>query len=281
MRTVRTVAEAREALRDVARPIGLVPTMGALHDGHLSLLAHARERCATVVMSLFVNPTQFAGDEDLAAYPRDEARDAELARRAGVDLLFAPPGAEIYPPGFATSVVVSGLSEPLEGTRRGPEHFHGVATIVTKLLNIIGPQFAFFGQKDAQQALVIKRLVRDLDIPTTIEVCPTVRERSGLALSSRNAYLSDSERARAAGLSRALRHAATLIAAGERDSRVAAAAARGELVRDQIEPEYLELVDPDTLTPVEQIDAPVLVAVAARIGRARLIDNLVATPGGH
>ena len=281
MTTARTIAEAREALRDVARPIGLVPTMGALHDGHLSLLAHARERCATVVMSLFVNPTQFAGDEDLAAYPRDEARDAELARRAGVDLLFAPPAAEIYPPGFATSVVVSGLSEPLEGTRRGPEHFHGVATIVTKLLNIVGPQFAFFGQKDAQQALVIKRLVRDLDIPTTIEVCPTVRERSGLALSSRNAYLSDSERARAAGLSRALRYAATLIAAGERDSRVAAAAARGELVRDQIEPEYLELVDPDTLTPVEQIDAPVLVAVAARIGRARLIDNLVATPGGH
>jgi len=147
MRTVRTIAEAREALRDVARPIGLVPTMGALHDGHLSLLAHARERCATVVMSLFVNPTQFAGDEDLAAYPRDEARDAELARRAGVDLLFAPPGAEIYPPGFATSVVVSGLSEPLEGTRRGPGHFHGVATIVTKLLNIVGPQVAFFGQK--------------------------------------------------------------------------------------------------------------------------------------
>jgi pantoate--beta-alanine ligase len=278
MRTLRTIAEVREALRDAPRPIGLVPTMGALHDGHLSLLGHARERCATVVMSLFVNPTQFGGDADLAAYPRDEARDAELARGAGVDLLFAPPAAEIYPPGFATSVVVSGLSEPLEGTRRGPEHFHGVATIVTKLLNIIGPQVAFFGQKDAQQALVIKRLVRDLDIPTTIEVCPTVRERSGLALSSRNAYLSDAERARAAGLSRALRHAATLIAAGERDSRVAAAAARSELVRDQIEPEYLELVDPDTLAPVEQIDAPVLVAVAARIGRARLIDNLVATP---
>jgi pantoate--beta-alanine ligase len=281
MRTVRTIAEARAALRDAPRPIGLVPTMGALHDGHLSLLRHARERCETVVMSLFVNPAQFAGAEDLSAYPRDEARDAELARRAGVEVLFAPPDAEIYPQGFATSVVVSGLSEPLEGTRRGPEHFHGVATIVTKLLNIVGPQFAFFGQKDAQQALVIKRLVRDLDIPTTIEICPTVRELSGLALSSRNAYLSDTERARAAGLSRALRQAATLIAAGERDSAVAAAAARSELVRDQIEPEYLELVDPDTLAPVEQIDAPVLVAVAARIGRARLIDNLVATPGDH
>jgi pantoate--beta-alanine ligase len=279
MDTVRTVADVRELLRSAPRPIGLVPTMGALHAGHLSLLAHARERCATVVMSLFVNPTQFAGDEDLSAYPRDEARDAELARQAGVDLLFAPPHAEIYPDGFATSVAVGGLSEPLEGAHRSPEHFHGVATIVTKLLNIVAPQVAFFGQKDAQQALVIKRLVRDLDIPTTIEVCPTVRERSGLALSSRNAYLSEAERTRAAGLSRALRQAAAVIAAGERDSQVAAAAARGELERDEIDPEYLELVDPETLAPVTRIEAPVLVAVAARIGRARLIDNVVAVPG--
>jgi pantoate--beta-alanine ligase len=281
MRTIRTIAEVREALAEAPRPIGLVPTMGALHEGHLSLLAHARARCATVVMSLFVNPTQFSGDEDLSAYPRDEARDAALARRAGVDLLFAPSSVEIYPPGFATSVVVGGLSEPLEGARRGPEHFHGVATIVTKLLNIVAPQIAYFGQKDAQQALVIKRLVRDLDMPTTIEVCPIVRGSDGLALSSRNAYLSEAERARAVGLSRALRHAETLIAAGERDSHIAAAAARRELSRHQIEPEYLELVDPDTLAPVERIDAPVLVAVAARVGRARLIDNLLATPGNH
>jgi pantoate--beta-alanine ligase len=281
MRTVRTIAAVRGALRDAPRPIGLVPTMGALHEGHLSLLGHARAHCATVVMSLFVNPAQFSGGEDLSAYPRDEARDAELARRAGVDLLFAPPSAEMYPEGFATSVAVGGLSEPLEGARRGPGHFHGVATIVTKLLNIVGPQVAYFGQKDAQQALVIKRLVRDLDIPTTIEVCPTVRASDGLALSSRNAYLSDAERARAVGLSQALRHAETLIAAGERDSQVATAAARGELDRHQIEPEYLALVDPDTLAPVAQIDAPVLVAVAARIGRARLIDNLLATPGSR
>jgi pantoate--beta-alanine ligase len=281
MKTVRTIPEVREALRALPRPVGLVPTMGALHEGHISLLEHARSSCATVVMSLFVNPTQFAPTEDLDGYPRDEARDAELARSAGVDLLFAPSRSEIYPQGFATSVVVRGLSEPLEGALRGPEHFHGVATVVTKLLNIIGPQVAYFGQKDAQQALVIKRLVRDLDIPVSVEVCATVREGDGLALSSRNAYLSKAERTRAAGLSRALRSAAAVIEAGERDSATAAAAARSELERHQIDAEYLALVDPETLAPVAQIDAPVLVAVAARIGRARLIDNLIATPGSR
>jgi pantoate--beta-alanine ligase len=279
MKTVRTIAEVREALHALPRPVGLVPTMGALHEGHVSLLEHARSSCATVVMSLFVNPAQFAPTEDLDAYPRDEARDAELARSAGVDLLFAPSRPEIYPQGFATSVVVRGLSEPLEGVSRGPEHFHGVATIVTKLLNIISPQVAYFGQKDAQQALVIKRLVRDLDIPVSVEVCATVREGDGLALSSRNAYLSKAERARAAGLSRALRSAAALIEAGERDGAAAAAAARSELERDQIDPEYLALVDPETLAPVAQIDAPVLIAVAARLGRARLIDHVLAPPG--
>lgn len=276
---VRTIAAVREALRDAPRPIGLVPTMGALHEGHLALLARARADCATVVMSLFVNPTQFAGGEDLAAYPRDEARDAALARDAGVDLLFAPSSEEMYPEGFATTIVVGGLSEPLEGAWRGPQHFHGVATVVAKLLNIVGAQVAYFGQKDAQQALVIRRLVRDLDIPTTIEVCPTVRERDGLARSSRNAYLSDTERRRAVGLSSALRSAASAIAAGERDSATAAATARRELARHEIEPEYLALVDPETLVPVAHLDAPVLIAVAARVGRARLIDNLIATPG--
>ena len=279
MRVLRTIADVRDALRDAPRPVGLVPTMGALHAGHLSLLERARRDSATVVMSLFVNATQFAADEDLASDPRDEARDAELAREAGVDLLFAPSSSEIYPDGFATTVVVAGVSEPLEGARRGPEHFHGVATIVTKLLNIVGPQLAYFGQKDAQQALVVKRLVRDLDIPVEIQVCPTVRESDGLARSSRNAYLSGVERARAVGLSRALQRAASLIAAGERDSHVAAAAALSELARHEIEPDYLELVDPETLAPVAQIEAPVLLAVAARVGRARLIDNLIATPG--
>jgi pantoate--beta-alanine ligase len=278
---VSTIAAARDALAQAPRPVGLVPTMGALHEGHIELLRRAREECATVVMSLFVNPSQFGADEDLAAYPRDEARDAELAREAGVDLLFAPAVAEMYPDGFATTVVVGGVSEPLEGAARGPEHFQAVATVVAKLLNIVAPQVAYFGQKDAQQALVIRRLVRDLDIPTTVEVCPTVRERDGLARSSRNVYLSEAERRRALGLSRALRSAASAIADGERDSASVAATARKELERHAIEPEYLALVDPDTLAPVERLEAPVLIAVAARIGRARLIDNLLATPGGR
>jgi pantoate--beta-alanine ligase len=278
--TARTIAAAREVLREAPRPIGLVATMGALHEGHLALLGRARAECATVVLSLFVNPTQFADGDDLATYPRDEDRDLELARAAGVDVVFAPGAAEMYPDGFSTTVSVSGLSEPLEGAARGPEHFHGVATVVTKLLNIVGAQVAYFGQKDAQQALVVRRLVRDLDIPVTIEVCPTVREEDGLARSSRNAYLNASERSRAAGISIALRSAEALIAAGERDSATAAAAARRELERHEIVPEYVALVDPETLAPVERLDAPVLIAVAARIGRARLIDNLIAIPGG-
>jgi pantoate--beta-alanine ligase len=279
VRTVSRIDELRAALATVARPIGLVPTMGALHDGHLSLLARARAQCATVVMSLFVNPAQFAPGDDLAAYPRDFAGDAAKAAEVGVDLLFAPAAAELYPDGFATTVVVSGLSEPLEGAQRGPEHFHGVATVVTKLLNIVGPQVAYFGQKDAQQALIVRRLVRDLDIPTAIEVCPTVRDSDGLALSSRNAYLNEDERVRAAALSRALASAADAIAAGEHDGAAVAAVARAQLAPLAIEPEYLELVDPETLAPVERIEAPVLIAVAARIGRARLIDNLIAIPG--
>jgi pantoate--beta-alanine ligase len=281
MLTARTIGELREALRDAERPIGLVPTMGALHDGHLSLLARARERCATVVMSLFINPSQFAAGEDLGSYPRDEARDARLAAAAGVDVLFAPPSAEMYPEGFATSVTVAGVSERLEGAARGPEHFRGVATVVTKLLNIVGPQVAYFGQKDAQQALVVERLVRDLDMAVSIEVCPTVRAGDGLALSSRNAYLSETDRERAGALWRALTAAAATIAAGERESAIARSAALVELELDGIEPEYLELVHPDTLAPLQRIDGPVLIALAARVGGARLIDNVIANPAGE
>jgi len=280
MTTARTIAAARAALCEAPRPIGLVATMGALHEGHLALLGRARADCSTVVLSLFVNPTQFADDDDLATYPRDEDRDLELARAAGVDVVFAPCAQEMYPDGFSTTVSVGGLSEPLEGVARGPEHFHGVATVVTKLLNIVGAQVAYFGQKDAQQALVIRRLVRDLDMPVAIEVCPTVREADGLARSSRNAYLDAGERSRAAGIPLALRSAAKLIASGERDSAAAAAAAREELERHEIVAEYVALVDPETLAPVERLDAPVLIAVAARVGRARLIDNLIAIPGG-
>jgi pantoate--beta-alanine ligase len=252
--------------------------MGALHEGHLSLLARARAECATVVMSLFVNPTQFAAGEDLATYPRDEARDEQLAERAGVDVLFAPATSEMYPRGFATTVSVAGLSEPLEGSVRGTGHFDAVATVVAKLLNIVGPQVAYFGQKDAQQALVIARMARDLDIPTHIEICPIVREPDGLARSSRNAHLGGADRERALGLSRALDVAAALIAAGERRASVAAAAARDELRRHEIEPDYLEVVDPETLAAVDVIDRPVLVAVAARVGPTRLIDNVIASP---
>lgn len=281
MKTIRSIAELRRALaraRAQGKSVGLVPTMGALHDGHLSLIAAARNDCDVVVMSLFVNPSQFAAGENLAGYPRDEASDSAVAQEAGVDVLFAPAVEEMYPDGFATSVVVHRVTEPLEGAARGPSHFEGVATVVAKLLNIVGPDVAYFGQKDAQQVLVVKRLVADLNIPARIAVCPTVREADGLARSSRNAFLTGAERERAVGLSRALAAAASRVAAGERDGSAAAAAARNELEHYGVEPEYLAVVDPETLDPVSSIDGPVLVAVAAKLGRARLIDNVIASP---
>ena len=279
MATLRTIAELREAPRDAQAPVGLVPTMGALHEGHLALLERARAECATVVMSLFVNPAQFAPGEDLGSYPRSERADGALAAAAGVDFLFAPAPAEIYPDGFATSVHIAGISDTLEGAARGAQHFDGVATVVTKLLNIVSPQIAYFGQKDAQQALVIKRLVRDLDMPVLIEICPTVRAADGLALSSRNAYLSAADRTRATALHRALSVAAQRIEGGERDSATARAAALEVLKAEAIAPEYLEIADPETLAPLEIVEGPVLIAVAARFGGARLIDNVIATPG--
>ncbi len=284
MRIVRTVADLRAALappRRAGRTIGLVPTMGALHEGHLSLVRAARADHDVVVVSLFVNPTQFAPTEDLAAYPRDEARDAELAGEAGADLLFAPPVEEVYPPGFATTVHVAGVAEPLEGAQRGSGHFDGVATVVTKLLNMVGPTAAYFGQKDAQQAAVIRRFVRDLDIPVAIEIRPTVREPDGLALSSRNAYLTADERPRAVALSRALDAAREAVEAGVTDPAAVTATARRAMAAHDVEPEYLALVDPDTFLPVDAIDGDVLVAVAARVGKARLIDNATIHPNGR
>jgi pantoate--beta-alanine ligase len=276
MRTVRSVADLRAALagpRREGRTIGLVPTMGALHQGHLSLVRRARADTDVVVVSLFVNPAQFAPTEDLAAYPRDEARDAELAEKAGADLLFAPPVDEVYPPGFATTVRVGGVAEPLEGAQRGASHFDGVATVVTKLLNMAGPGVAYFGQKDAQQAAVVRRVVRDLDLPVRIEVCPTVREPDGLAMSSRNAYLTADERARAVALKHALDAARAAVEQGERDAAAVASAAAAPMRALDVEPEYLALVDPESFLPVDSIDRDVLVAVAARVGKARLIDN--------
>ena len=280
MRTVRTVAELREALapeRRAGRSIGLVPTMGSLHDGHLALLRRAREQCDVVVMSLFVNPTQFGPSEDLDAYPRDERRDAQLAEAEGVDLLFAPPAGEVYPPGFDTKVLVGGLTDVLDGApeQRGPEHFAGVTTVVAKLLNMAGPDVAYFRQKDAQQAIVIRKLARDLDIPVRIEVCPTVRDADGLALSSRNAYLSPAERDRALGLSRALHAAEAEVAAGRLDAAAVLSAAQAQLDAHGIEPEYLELRSAADLSPAERVNGSTLLAVAARVGRARLIDNTI------
>jgi pantoate--beta-alanine ligase len=280
VRTVRTVSDLRDALapeRRAGRSIGLVPTMGSFHGGHLSLIRRARQQCDVVVVSLFVNPSQFGPGEDLDAYPRDEARDVELAEAEGVDLLFAPPVEEVYPPEFDTTVTVGGLTEILEGApdQRGAAHFAGVATVVAKLFNMAGPDVAYFGQKDAQQALVVHKLVRDLDIPVRIEVCPTIRDPDGLALSSRNAYLSAADRQRALGLSRALRAAEAAVESGRIDARSVVAAARGELDAHGIDADYLELRSATDLSPVERVNGTTLLAVAARVGRARLIDNTI------
>jgi pantoate--beta-alanine ligase len=279
MKVIRTIAELRAELADAPRPVGLVPTMGFFHHGHLSLMRAARPANETVVVSLFVNPTQFGPTEDLDAYPRDEQRDLELAEAEGVDIVFAPSVDEVYPDGFDTTVEVGGLTEPLDGAAR-PGHFKGVTTVVTKLLNMVGPDAAYFGQKDAQQALVIHKLVRDLNLPVRIEVCPTIREADGLAMSSRNAYLNDEERIRATALSRALRAAEQTVARGDVDADAVIAAARHELDEAGIEPEYLELRSATDLTPAERVNGSTLLAVAARVGRARLIDNTMLKGGG-
>jgi pantoate--beta-alanine ligase len=281
MRTLRTVGELRAALapdRRAGLTIGLVPTMGALHKGHLSLIERAREQCDRVVVSLFVNPAQFNEHSDLERYPRQEVHDATLAAEAGADLLFAPSIEEVYPPGFATTVEVLGITERLEGAARGAEHFRGVCTVVTKLLSMTQPDVAYFGQKDAQQVVVIRRLVRDLNLPVRIEVYPTVREPDGLAMSSRNALLSPEERSRALGLSVALEAARADTAKGERSAAALLETARGAMLPFEVKPEYLALVDPDTLEPVIQLDEPALLAVAAHVGTTRLIDNLILDP---
>jgi pantoate--beta-alanine ligase len=277
VKLVRAKDELRAILaaeRAAGRSIGLVPTMGCLHEGHVSLLRAARAECDTVVMSLFVNPTQFGPGEDLERYPRDERRDAELAAEAGVDLIYAPPLGEVYPQGFETTVEVGGLAEVLCGdpARRGPEHFRGVTTVVAKLLNSVQPDVAYFGRKDAQQVAVIRRMARDLDLPVRIEALPIVRESDGLAMSSRNAYLSAADRERATALWRALREVERV--AGEETLAAALAAGRRLLAEAGIEPEYLEARDPENLQPVTELsEGPALVALAAQIGDARLIDN--------
>jgi pantoate--beta-alanine ligase len=281
MRTVRAVDQLRSALgadRRAGRIVGLVPTMGALHEGHLSLIRRARAECDVVVVSLFVNPAQFNERADLEDYPRREERDADRASGVGADVLFAPSVEEVYPPGFATAVEVFGVTARLEGVARGAEHFRGVSTVVTKLLGMAMPDVAYFGQKDAQQVIVIRRLIADLNFPVRVQVCATVREPDGLAMSSRNARLSPDERVRARALPDALRAASKRAAQGERSVEALLEAARAAMLARGVQPEYLELVDPETLEPREELAGEGLLALAARVGETRLIDNTILRP---
>ncbi|HWJ49723.1 MAG TPA: pantoate--beta-alanine ligase [Solirubrobacteraceae bacterium] len=282
MRTLRTVDALRASLAPGRREglrIGLVPTMGALHEGHLTLIRQAREQCDVVVVSLFVNPSQFNESSDLERYPRREADDAQLAADAGADILFAPSVEEVYPRGFATAVEVLGVTERLEGASRGAAHFRGVATVVTKLLCMTLPHVAFFGQKDAQQLVVIRRLAADLNLPIEIQSVPTVREHDGLAMSSRNALLSPDERRQALALPAALDAAHQLLATGERSPAALTDAAHEAMRPFDIHVEYVALVHPDTFEPVEHtIAADALLVLAARVGAVRLIDNTPLRP---
>lgn len=276
MKVLRDVAAVRAAVAGRGS-IGLVPTMGAFHEGHLSLIRAARAACDVVVVWLFVNPTQFNEAADLAAYPRDEVRDASLAAAAGADILFAPPVSTVYPPGFATTVTVAGLGDTLEGAHR-PGHFAGVSTIVAKMLAMVGPDVAFFGAKDAQQVAVVRRMVADLNIPTHIEVLPTIREPDGLAMSSRNVRLSADERRQALALSRGLQAAREAAARGERGADELARIVVNDLTAAGLTPEYVAVVDPDSFQPVAVVDSAALIAVAVRVGSTRLIDNIEVAP---
>lgn len=285
MQIIETISDMRRASR--SRPRGarlsLVPTMGALHEGHLSLVRAAREKTDQVAVSIFVNPTQFGPNEDFARYPRTFARDCELLERENVDLLFAPSVQEMYPEANITWVEVQGMSERLCGKSR-PGHFRGVTTVVAKLFHIVRPDFAFFGQKDAAQVAIIRRMVRDLNMPVAIEVGPIVREPEGLAMSSRNAYLSPEERKTALVLYRSLLHAKELFEEGERNSAKLIAAAQAVLDKERrAKLDYFEVVNPDTLEPESTVTKPVLAAVAAFVGKTRLIDNILIEPGklGH
>ncbi len=281
MKLAKTIKEVREAIttaRQEGKSIGFVPTMGYLHAGHLALIWRARAENGFVVVSIFVNPTQFGPAEDFDRYPRDLERDLDLCRTAGVDLVFAPEVPEMYPPGYQTYVEVEELSRGLCGASR-PGHFRGVATVVAKLFNVVTPDRAYFGEKDAQQLRVIRRMVADLNFPLTIVPVPTVREPDGLAMSSRNTYLSPAERRAALVLSRALSLAAELFAQGERRAEVITDRMRELITAEPLARiDYVAVVDDETLTPVEKIDRPVLVALAVFIGQTRLIDNLVLRP---
>jgi pantoate--beta-alanine ligase len=274
MKVCRTVAEFRAARAGLPE-LGLVPTMGYLHDGHLSLVIRARSECSAVAASIFVNPTQFGPTEDLSRYPRDVARDLTLLEAAGVDLVFVPTAEAMYPPGFDTRIEVGSVTDVLEGAVR-PGHFAGVATVVAKLFNITRPTRAYFGQKDGQQCVVIRQLVRDLDIPVEIVVAPTQREADGLALSSRNSYLTVAERTAAPAIYRGLEAVRRQFCAGQRDAAALRAVLRRELEAEpSFQIDYVSVADPVTLKELDRIDRAALASVAVRLGATRLIDNLI------
>jgi pantoate--beta-alanine ligase len=281
MRVIHTIGEMRAASR-AARAggarLGLVPTMGALHEGHLSLVRAARAKSDVVAATIFVNPTQFGPNEDFSKYPRNLQNDSALLEREGVELIFAPAVEEMYPAGAITWATVEGMSDRLCGASR-PGHFRGVTTVVAKLFNIAEPDVAFFGQKDAAQAAIIRRMVRDLNMPVQIEVCPIVREPDGLAMSSRNSYLNAGDRSAALTLYRSLTRAEELFKSGEKDSAKLIAAGKKEFAgQPAVRLDYFEIADPDSLQPVPAVDRPALAAVAAYLGKTRLIDNILLTP---
>ncbi len=282
MRVTGKIDEVRQwtdEARRAGKRIGLVPTMGALHIGHVSLIEAAAQQCDFVVVSIFVNPTQFGPGEDLENYPRPLEQDLAICEQHGADVVFAPTPAEMYPRKNQTWVNVVGITESLCGRSR-PIHFRGVTTVCTKLFNIVGCDVAFFGQKDAQQSIVIRRMVADLNMPLEIVVCPTVREPDGLAISSRNQYLSEQQRKEAPVIYEALQQARKMIEAGETDPNVVRRQMEKTMGRvEAMKPEYIEVVDPDTLEVLDRIAGPVLIAVAARLGPARLIDNIMMDTG--
>ncbi len=271
-------ARRRNSNNGDGKSLGLVPTMGALHEGHLSLIRAAKTQCDLVTVSLFVNPLQFGPGEDLAKYPRDFDRDRALLEREGVDFLFAPGVEEMYPPGAVTYVTVEGIGDRLCGRAR-PGHFRGVTTVVSKLFNILQPDLAFFGEKDAAQVAIIRRMVRDLNIPVRIVTCPIVRDLDGLAMSSRNAYLDPQERKSATILYRSLMEVQKAFDQGEHEARELIKEGKRALAADPtVLLDYLEIVDPETLDPIDDVSRRALVAVAAFFGKTRLIDNLVLEP---
>jgi pantoate--beta-alanine ligase len=278
MRILRTPDDMRAAcrpLRLAGKRLGLVPTMGALHEGHLSLVRAAKAQCDAVAVSIFVNPLQFGPTEDLDKYPRTFERDCQLLEAEGVDLLFAPSNEDMYPPGATTYVTVEGLSEKLCGRSR-PGHFRGVTTVVSKLFHIVAPDLAFFGQKDAAQVSIIRRMVRDLDLPVEVVVCPIVREPDGLAMSSRNAYLDPGQRRSALVLSRSLTRVEQLAESGARDAAKLIATGKAVFAEEPgVRLDYFEIVDWETLEPVADVSPGALVAVAAFVGTTRLIDNIL------